>query len=136
MNLKILGIVPDPRHGRKSFWFSHFPCCFESQIRWPKYLWLLFHRKKYSNFDISVKAAANISKCIHTSVETLVWIHSSKLKIWLPKPYSTIEFFQLWCCTNLISVTKLSKSETREVVRGRGANNPAPPHHESGTSSK
>ena len=121
MNLKIWGYyqncnnTSDPRHGRKSFWFPHFLCFLSRRAGSQKYLWISFHRNKYSNFEYFCQSMASWQTFLNVSIQVLKHLYeykSPKLKIWLPKPYSTIKFFQLWCCANLISVTKLSKSET------------------------
>ena len=67
-----------------------------------KYLWIFFHRNKYSNFEYFCQSMALWQTFLNVSIQVLKHLYeykSPKLKIWL----LTIEFLQLWCCANLIS---------------------------------
>ena len=117
MNLKILGIPKLQQYIRSKAWqkiilISTFSLFFLSRsVGGQKYLWIFFHRNKYSNFEYFCQSMASWQTFLNVSIQVLKHLYeykSAKLKIWLP----TIEFLQLWCCANLISVTKLSKSET------------------------
>ena len=121
MNLKIPGIPKLQQYIRSKAWqkiilISTFSLFFLSRsVGGQKYLWIFFHWNKCSKFEYFCQSMASWQTFLNVSIQVLKHLYeykSPKLKIWLLKPYLTIKFFQLWCCANLISVTKLSKSET------------------------
>ena len=85
------------------------------QVAKNTYEYFFTELNRHSNFEYFCQSMASWQTFLNVSIQVLKHLYeykSPKLKIWLPKPYSTIKFFQLWCCANLILVTKLSKSET------------------------